>query len=307
MAYSRVLTLFLLLAFGVGAQEAPPDWSKKTFPAPPDQVFAAALNSIDAQRHEVKSKDEASGTIKFHVGITAWSWGYDMVLKIVPGENNTSNVSVEIARSGGKTFSWGSGKKEVEKIFKGIDKELTKQAPKEPRKTAAATPTPVPVPASDATREARGDTIEGVTNFHRLNTTVACAGAITAEAVPQIKKMGYASIINLREASEAGANVDAEAAAAEAAGIRYYHIPFNPSAPDAAAVDKFLDAITTSGSEPAFIHCAGGGRAAMMWFVKRLVVDHWDVERAEKEAAGLGTISPSLTQFAMDFAQTHKK
>ncbi len=307
MTYSRFLTPFLLLAFGISAQEAPPDWSKKTFAAAPDQVFAAALKSIDAQRHEVKSKDEASGTIKFHVGITAWSWGYDMVLKLAPGENNTSDVSVEIARSGGKTFSWGSGKKEVEKIFKGIDKELSKQAAKEPAKPAATAPTPVPAASSKATAESTGETIEGVTNFHHLGTTVACAGAITAEAVPQIRKTGYASIINLREASEAGANVEAEAAAAEAASIRYYHIPFNPAAPEAAAVDKFLDAITTSGSEPAFIHCAGGGRAAMMWFVKRLVVDHWDLDRAEKEAAGLGTISPALRQFAIDYAQGHKR
>jgi protein tyrosine phosphatase (PTP) superfamily phosphohydrolase (DUF442 family) len=46
------------------------------------------------------------------------------------------------------------------------------------------------------------------------------------------------------------------------------------------AADKFLDAITTKGTEPAFIHCAGGGRATTMWFIKRIAVDHWDAERA---------------------------
>jgi hypothetical protein len=41
-------------------------------------------------------------------------------------------VVVGILRSGGKTFSWGSGKKEVRKIFDGIDTELAEQkkAPK---------------------------------------------------------------------------------------------------------------------------------------------------------------------------------
>jgi uncharacterized protein (TIGR01244 family) len=157
------------------------------------------------------------------------------------------------------------------------------------------------------TQEVTKETVEGVTNFNRLETTVACAGATKAQAMPEIKKMGFASIINLRQASEPGADLEAETAAARAADIRYYHIPFNGSAPDAALADKFLDAITAKGSEPAFIHCAGGGRAATMWFIKRLVVDHWDVERASKEAAALGMTSPALKQFALDYAQTHKR
>jgi uncharacterized protein (TIGR01244 family) len=283
----RFLAIFLFLASSVPAQEAAPDWSKRTFPAPADQVFAAALTSISAQHHEVKSKDDSNRVVTFHVGVTAWSWGYNMILKVAPGESNASNVSVEIARSGGKTVSWGSGKKEVQKIFGGIEKELAK----------------TPALAQEANKE----TIRGVTNFHRLGTTVACAGATKAEAVPEIKKMGFASIINLRQASEPGADIEAEEAAAKSADIRYYHIPLNPEAPELEAANKFLDAITAQGNEPAFIHCAGGGRAATMWFIKRLVVDRWDVERAEKEAAALGMTSPALKQFALDYAQTHNR
>ena len=151
------------------------------------------------------------------------------------------------------------------------------------------------------------ETIPGVTNFARVETTVACAGAVKVEAVPEIKKMGFASIINLRQASEPGADIDAEAAAAKTAGIRFYHIPFNGQSPDPAAADKFLDAITSKGSEPAFIHCAGGNRAAAMWLVKRLAVDRWDADRATAEATALGLTSPALKQFAFDYAQTHKR
>ena len=160
-----------------------------------------------------------------------------------------------------------------------------------------------PVRAQEVTKE----NVEGITNFHRLETTVACSGAIKADAVPEIKKFGFASIINLREASEDGANLEGEAAAAKAADIRYYSIPFNSAAPDPAVADKFIEAITQKGSDPAFIHCAGGGRAATMWFIKRLVVDHWDVDRAAKEATDLGMTSPKLKQFAIDYAQTHKR
>jgi len=160
-----------------------------------------------------------------------------------------------------------------------------------------------PAGAQEVTKE----TVEGVTNFNRLETTVACAGAVKATAVPEIKKYGFASIINLRQATEAGADLEGEAAAAKAADIRYYHIPFNGQAPDPAVADKFLEAITARGSEPAFIHCAGGGRAATMWFLKRLVVDRWDVERATKEATALGMNNERLKQFVLDYAQTHKR
>jgi uncharacterized protein (TIGR01244 family) len=160
-----------------------------------------------------------------------------------------------------------------------------------------------PARAQEVTKE----TVEGITNFNRLETTVACTGAIKATAVPEIKKYGFASIINLRQASEAGADLEAEAAAAKAADIRYYSLPFSATAPDPAVADKFLDAITTKGSDPAFIHCAGGGRAATMWFIKRLVIDRWDVDRAAKEATALGMTSPTLKQFAIDYAQTHKR
>jgi uncharacterized protein (TIGR01244 family) len=159
------------------------------------------------------------------------------------------------------------------------------------------------VSAQNVTKE----TVAGVNNFVRLETTVACAGATKAEAVPEIKKMGFQSIINLREATEPDANVDAETAAAKAAGIRFYHVPFNGQRPDPAAATKFLDAITAPGSEPAFIHCAGGNRAAAMWMIKRLAVDHWDEDRAFKEATALGLTSPALKQFAIDYAKANRR
>src|SRR6476620_5822418 len=134
--------------------------------------------------------------------------------------------------------------------------------------------------------------LPGVRNYARLETTVACAGAISAEqAVPAIKKEGFVSIINLREATEPDANVEQEGTLAKAAGLKYFHVPFNGGAPDPKAADAFIAAITSPGAEPAFIHCSGGNRAATMWMIKRMVVDHWDVERATKEAMALGQTS----------------
>lgn len=151
---------------------------------------------------------------------------------------------------------------------------------------------------SDVVREE----VEGITNFARIETTVACAGAITPESVADIKGMGFSSIINLRRPTEEGANIEAEAAAADAAGIRFVHLPFGGPDLDQGIADQFLETITEPGAQPAFIHCAGGGRAAMMWFLKRVIVDQWDVERATQEATALG-LSPEsrLWEFAQEY------
>jgi len=162
--------------------------------------------------------------------------------------------------------------------------------------------------ASAQAQQVTKESVPGITNLARLETTIACAGAIKAEvAVPEIKKMGFVSIINLRESTEAGAEVEKEEAVAKAAGLRYFHVPFNGGSPDPKAADQFLNAITSKGAEPAFIHCSGGNRAATMWLIKRLVVDRWDVDRATQEATALGQTSPVLRQFAIDYAQAHKR
>ena len=161
----------------------------------------------------------------------------------------------------------------------------------------------VPLLAQQVTKE----NVEGVANFARLETTVACAGATKADAVPQIKKMGFASIINLHLPTENGADIEAEAAAAKAAGIKYFHIPMNGQNLDPAVADKFIETITAPGNEPAFIHCASGNRASAMWMIKRMVIDHWDADRAGTEAASLGLTNNALKTFALDYSKSHTR
>jgi uncharacterized protein (TIGR01244 family) len=149
--------------------------------------------------------------------------------------------------------------------------------------------------------------VPGIVNFARVETTVACAGATTPAAMAEVKKMGFASVINLRQASEPGADVDAEAAAAKTAGLNFVHLPFNAASPDPMLVDRFLKAVTDSSNQPAFIHCASGNRAAALWLIKRVEVDKWNVDRASEEAAALGLTNPALKTFALDHIQAQKK
>lgn len=161
--------------------------------------------------------------------------------------------------------------------------------------------------ASSAYAQVTTPAVAGVRNFAKLESTIACGGATTPEGVAELKKLGYASIINLREATETGAEVDAAAAAAKDAGVRYVHIPMNAQSPDPAVADSFLKAIVEPANQPVFVHCASANRAAAMWMIKRMVVDGWDADKAGTEAAALGLRNEALKKFAVDYAASRKK
>ena len=54
-------------------------------------------------------------------------------------------------------------------------------------------------------------------------------------------------------------------------------------------------------------NCGSGNRAAAMWFIKRVLIDKWDNDRASEEAAQLGLGNQALKTFALDYIQAHKK
>ncbi|SRR6266481_3485055 len=81
-AYLLAVTLALALATWVApAATAQDEWKTATFAAPLDSVYHAAEIAI-AKRHEIKSKDPDLHIIRFHVGTTSWSWGYNMSIAI---------------------------------------------------------------------------------------------------------------------------------------------------------------------------------------------------------------------------------
>ena len=147
--------------------------------------------------------------------------------------------------------------------------------------------------------------VQGVQNFNQIDAVFACGGATDATGVANLKKQGFASIISFRLPTEQG--VTEEEAAIKTTGIKYVHLPLNGAMPDPKVADEFLAAVSDKSNQPAYIHCGGGGRAAAMWMIKRLVVDHWDADRAAQEAKALGMTSATLQQFAVNYAQTHKR
>jgi uncharacterized protein (TIGR01244 family) len=146
--------------------------------------------------------------------------------------------------------------------------------------------------------------ISGISTFAEVETTIACGGATKPEAIREVGRMGFKSVINLRLASEEGAQVEEEGAAVKAAGMRYVHLPFDMQKPDPKLIDDFIAAVTLPANKPAYVHCAAGGRAAALWMIKRVLADGWDQPRALTEANALG-LNDRLRPFALEYLRTH--
>jgi uncharacterized protein (TIGR01244 family) len=150
------------------------------------------------------------------------------------------------------------------------------------------------------------ESLPGALNYTRVEATVACGGATTAAAWPELRARGFKAVINLRQENEPGAGVPAAKSAAEAEGLRYIHIPMSSSKPDAAAVDAFLTAVRDPSNSPVYIHCASANRVGAVWLVKRMLVDGWDEARALAEAEAIGLKSAPLREFMLGYVRSHR-
>jgi uncharacterized protein (TIGR01244 family) len=150
--------------------------------------------------------------------------------------------------------------------------------------------------------------VPGVYNFTRVDSTIACGGALTLEAFGALRQAGYTSVVNLRDASEPGNDVEAAKKAAEAAGLKYIHLPFVPATPDMTMLDEFLRLVVNRENQPMMLHCTIGGRASMFWAVKRVVIDGWPVEKAMGELPDLFRyLSQPLRTSMLDYLKAHGK
>jgi uncharacterized protein (TIGR01244 family) len=150
--------------------------------------------------------------------------------------------------------------------------------------------------------------VPGVRNFTKVDSTLACGGAVTEEAFAALKQAGYRSVVNLRAATEQGNDVEAAKKAAEAAGLAYFHLPFVATAPDMTMLDEFLKLVVKPENQPVMLHCASGGRVSMFWAVKRVMIDGWSVDKAMNELPDLAKNASEPTRAAvLDYLKAHGK
>jgi uncharacterized protein (TIGR01244 family) len=147
----------------------------------------------------------------------------------------------------------------------------------------------------------------GVSNFSRVDATIGCGGATQPAAMAALRKAGFNSVINLRTATEKGADIDAGRTAAESAGLKYIHLPFDSANPDPTLVETFLAAVSDTANQPVYIHCGSANRVAAVWMIKRVLRDGWSMGRALEEAEAIGLTSAPLKTFAVEYIERHKQ
>jgi len=150
------------------------------------------------------------------------------------------------------------------------------------------------------------DTIDGIRNYTKVDATIGCAGATDPKAMAALRERGYKAVLNLREASEEGAQIPESKAAAEAAGLTFIHVPFKGSAPDDAVADQFLKVVGNTTHQPLFINCGSANRVGAMWLIKRMVADKWPQDKAVEEAKAIGLTSAALEKWALDYVAKRK-
>jgi uncharacterized protein (TIGR01244 family) len=143
-----------------------------------------------------------------------------------------------------------------------------------------------------------------IENFFRVSECVSTGAKLSADQVGRLHSQGVRGIVDLRELGEIG-DPHPSAAAAEA-GIRYVSIPVHTAAPNDEQARAFLAALEDQAIYPVFLTCGSGNRVGAFWMIRRMVVDGWPPQDAEKEARQIGLKSPHLVEFARSFASRHR-
>jgi uncharacterized protein (TIGR01244 family) len=113
---------------------------------------------------------------------------------------------------------------------------------------------------------------------------VGFGGVTPVSAMPWLKNTGFTTVINLRGAGEEGVDIGEARAAAEAAGLNYVHLAFNPMEPAPGLLEQFMSTVGDQAKQPVYIHCASATRVAALWMLVRILKDNWDMGRASEEA-----------------------
>ena len=103
-------------------------------------------------------------------------------------------------------------------------------------------------------------------NLIPITETFYVSGQIAPSDLADLKARGFTGVIcNRPDGEDPGQPTAAEIQqAAEAAGITFAHVPFDPMNPSPSMVDDFADALTRSG-EMTLAYCRSGNRSSRLW------------------------------------------
>jgi uncharacterized protein (TIGR01244 family) len=142
-----------------------------------------------------------------------------------------------------------------------------------------------------------------IDKFHRVDDRVSTGAQPTIPQIAALARQGFRTIVNLREPGEFDAA--AEEQTAKDAGIAYVNIPVKTADPKPEQADAVLKVLSDPAAYPVFLHCGSGNRVGAFWMIRRILVDGWTAEAAEKEAVAIGLKSPNLKDFAREYVSQH--
>jgi uncharacterized protein (TIGR01244 family) len=161
---------------------------------------------------------------------------------------------------------------------------------------------------------ARGDAViektevAGIINYSEYageqgfaGSKVGFGGATQPAAMDWLKQEGFGTVINLRLADEEGVDVETSRAAAEAAGLRYVHLPFDAGNPDQGQIDRFFSLLEDSSNQPVYVHCGSATRAGALWMIGRVQQDKLDLQAAGGEARAIALKPEAAVNFATGY------
>lgn len=141
--------------------------------------------------------------------------------------------------------------------------------------------------------------VGGIDKFHRVDDQVSTGAQPTIPQIAALARQGFRTIVNLREPGEFDAA--AEEQAARDAGLAYVNIPVKTADPKPEQADAALKILSDPGVYPVFLHCGSGNRVGAFWMIRRILVDGWTADAAEKEAVAIGMKSPNLKDFVREY------
>jgi tyrosine-protein phosphatase SIW14 len=166
------------------------------------------------------------------------------------------------------------------------------------------TKTQTPPPAS--MRSAYGEKlhISGIPNSGKINDFLYRGAQPKEQGLPELKKLGITTIVDLR--SEDPQKAEWERKQAEALGMRFVHIPVGGwDSPTNDQVAQFLSLFGNDPSQKIFVHCLlGEDRTGVFVAAYRMAIEKLPPDQALKEMYSFGFNGlwhPAMKAFVRDF------
>lgn len=137
-------------------------------------------------------------------------------------------------------------------------------------------------------------------DLRQLTEKLAVSAQISPADLQALADAGFKLLIDNRPDSEVGPSDDSVAmrAAAQAAGLEFHYIPFDPGVVTPDMVQSFADA-TASGA-PALAYCRSGNRSSILWALSqaRNLSEEEILARASQAGYDLSQIQPLIASLA---------